>query len=442
MTDQKLSNVQASEKIRNVLAAIDLNLPFYSFISYGLKIVEKPGLGTLATDLEHLFWDVEAVSKWTFNELAAVLIHEIVHCIFLHPGEMDRIRKGNRNSKLWEWAQEYVTNGETVAITESPMAGNTTCPYKLPGNAMGLDQLKKALSGKKSCDHTSSYFYDPNFTGKSTEEVYEILESELKDYPKKSTEGGILAGDAEGNKPENLPTCSACGHKSNGNLGMMDPILIQSKEDKVQEMIERILAAAVFEGGKNQGSIPSGIERQIKKIKKSQVPWKRVLNRIVGQAVECDDYRWEKPDHRHPLSKKYIVPGLYSEKISDVVLAIDTSGSISDEQENQFVSEIAKLHRLVDEITIYTSDCKVHETVKTRSIRDLLRKVKCRGGGGTSFIPVFEAVKKSRCKPSILIYLTDGMGDYPESKPPYPVLWVLTKDHTVPPWGKTCQINI
>jgi predicted metal-dependent peptidase len=66
-----------------------------------------------------------------------------------------------------------------------------------------------------------------------------------------------------------------------------------------------------------------------------------------------------------------------------------------------------------------------------------------KGGGGTSFIPVFDELKKTKCTPSILIYFTDGYGNFPEVSPKrYPVLWVLTENHQDPPWGRTTVIRV
>ena len=55
-------------------------------------------------------------------------------------------------------------------------------------------------------------------------------------------------------------------------------------------------------------------------------------------------------------------------------------------------------------------------------------KIEWAGGGGTSFCPVFKFMKKEGIQVDCLIYITDGFGDAPEEPPPYPVLWILTKD--------------
>ena len=68
-------------------------------------------------------------------------------------------------------------------------------------------------------------------------------------------------------------------------------------------------------------------------------------------------------------------------------------------------------------------------------------KFKFAGGGGTSFTPVFEYLKKEQDEPDLLIYFTDGYGDKPE-KPSFPVMWVITPDgKNSIPWGQEAKMD-
>ena len=129
------------------------------------------------------------------------------------------------------------------------------------------------------------------------------------------------------------------------------------------------------------------------------------------------------------------MPSLKNEKIGNVVVAIDTSGSISDDDISQFVSELKKISNLVEEVTVITCDCQIHETVKVRHFSEILSKIQMKGGGGTSFKPVFDKIAEGQV-PQLLVYLTDTYGDYPEKKPTYPVLWMSTvAEPQKPPFG-------
>jgi predicted metal-dependent peptidase len=63
-----------------------------------------------------------------------------------------------------------------------------------------------------------------------------------------------------------------------------------------------------------------------------------------------------------------------------------------------------------------------------------------KGGGGTDFKGVFEYLKKEKITPKVLIYYTDGEGALPPKAPPYPVLWMLSREQNMP-WGKKIVIS-
>jgi predicted metal-dependent peptidase len=62
-------------------------------------------------------------------------------------------------------------------------------------------------------------------------------------------------------------------------------------------------------------------------------------------------------------------------------------------------------------------------------------QITLKGRGGTDFTPVFEYITEKKIQPKVLLYYTDGCGTYPEKKPEYPVIWLLTEKVSVP-WGK------
>ena len=87
-----------------------------------------------------------------------------------------------------------------------------------------------------------------------------------------------------------------------------------------------------------------------------------------------------------------------------------------------------------------SADAAVHEVVKITKFSNLLNKIKFKGGGGTDFRPVFDKVKELNIFPELLIYLTDAYGSFPEKQPNYPVLWCLTEENSVVPWGHSVHI--
>jgi predicted metal-dependent peptidase len=120
-------------------------------------------------------------------------------------------------------------------------------------------------------------------------------------------------------------------------------------------------------------------------------------------------------------------------------VAIDTSGSTIPDVP-QFFGELEGLLRTFGDYEICVMQCD--DQVRKVDVFDsdmpaIPSEYDLVGGGGTSFLPVFDHVSAEFARPpSILVYLTDGYGEAPSAPPPYPVLWLLTRDGRIPaPWG-------
>jgi predicted metal-dependent peptidase len=205
-------------------------------------------------------------------------------------------------------------------------------------------------------------------------------------------------------------------------------------EDKI------ITAYEMSKNTKGRGELPAGMKRWIEKMRKSKVNWQRVFWKYVGQALSKDDYSYTRVNKRF-LGQDIYLPDLRSHKIGNVVIAIDTSGSIGKECVEQFAAEIAKIGHLVEEITAITCDAAVQEVVKISKFQNFMDKLHFRGGGGTSHKPVFNWIKEHKLEPELLVCLTDMYSDQQDIKRPgYPVLWVSTSEIDKAPFGDVIQI--
>ena len=123
------------------------------------------------------------------------------------------------------------------------------------------------------------------------------------------------------------------------------------------------------------------------------------------------------------------------------MVAIDTSGPVGAEELRAFLSELRGILEAYPRVraTVMACDAEVHQVWELD--QDTLLPHTLKGGGGTSFVPVFRKVEELGLAPSALVYITDGYGDYPARQPGYPVLWVLTKEHRQPPWGRSTVLD-
>ncbi|MCB1761867.1 MAG: hypothetical protein KDI27_01850, partial [Gammaproteobacteria bacterium] len=138
----------------------------------------------------------------------------------------------------------------------------------------------------------------------------------------------------------------------------------------------------------------------------------------------------------------FILPSLRSQQI-DLIVALDTSGSIDDDDCEQFLSEVDALKGQVRaRVTLLACDALLSDQGPWifEPWEELKLPQSFRGGGGTSFKPVFDWVEQHGLRPEVLIYFTDAEGEFPKNEPDYPVIWLVKGKEKVP-WGQRIQLN-
>ena len=216
--------------------------------------------------------------------------------------------------------------------------------------------------------------------------------------------------------------------------GLCDASSWGSKDDKGQakydkeEWTDKIASAA--EAARIAGKLPASVGSLIEGLLHPKLDWRSMLQEYIQAAVK-NDYR-RSPPNKHHLWRGMILPSTYGEEV-EVGVAIDTSGSISDKELVDFLSEVRGIMSQFDgyKIHIWQCDAVVQNYTVVSAIEGEL-PTKIKGRGGTDFRPVFAAVQEQAIDLPILVYFTDGEGAFPDSPPGYQVLWVLTRDTEVP----------
>lgn len=209
----------------------------------------------------------------------------------------------------------------------------------------------------------------------------------------------------------------------------------------------QIKALNVYRSMKSQGYTPGDVfSTLVISLTTPQVPWQTLIKSLITQSFG-GSLSWQK-FNRRLLHQGIYLPSIRSQKIS-IAVAIDTSGSISDEEINTFISEINHLIQTFShyEILFYQCDSKIREkkVFSNQGISFDIKQFSVQGRGGTRFEPVFEDLvehqKKNNFDLSCLVYFTDGCGSYPK-QPNFPVFWLLTPEGTCPiDWGKKVYLN-
>jgi predicted metal-dependent peptidase len=184
--------------------------------------------------------------------------------------------------------------------------------------------------------------------------------------------------------------------------------------------------AAGAAAAKAMGKLPGALERLLSDALEPQVDWRERIKSMMARRVGSSRYDWRKPDRRL-ISRDIYAPGRSGYGAGTIVVAADTSGSIGEAELNMFFAEMAGILEDTNakQLVIMWCDSKINRVDLAEDASDL-NTIRCKGavgGGGTSFIPVFEEIGRMGLEPDALIYLTDGFGSFPAHSPSFPVVW-------------------
>ena len=411
--------VKAGELIAQDRQKLLMKMPFIGGLLMRLDIVPvyDERLATAATDGDRIYFDIVFYSQLDKEERLFVLAHEAWHCALLH-----FMRRQKRNPKLFNIAADleihFILGDEKLKA-----------PYVLP--------------------------HDPDWKGKSAEEIYELYPQFMKMNPDAWADS-VKTGAKESEHIKRGPDDSFDSHPSKDGNGEIDgesgsgTTALPGREgigedldyhphvdaDSAERCRER-LTAAVQQYERTRGTLPGHLAGIIGQILKPEINWREMLAQFVTSCYG-GSRRWLPPARRH------VWEGLYLQSQRDerlkAVVAIDTSGStISDLP--KFFGELTSLLNSFGgyDLTVIYCDAEVQKVEHFDEVNTLdpNRTWETYGGGGTSFTPVFDYVDAhSELDPNLLIYFTDGYGDNPRKAPRYPVLWLVTNDGAEPAeWG-------
>ena len=212
--------------------------------------------------------------------------------------------------------------------------------------------------------------------------------------------------------------------------------------DALAADIQDILVRASIQSKLNNdkpGSIPGDIEIFLDRLLNPKLPWNRILQKYL-QTFTKNDYSFKTPNRR--FFPKYYLPRLYSENLINIAVAVDTSGSVSDKEFNQFVSETNSILRMMkpDNITVLQFDTEIKSVNKVRNIRELMN-IQFTGRGGTKINPVLDWANQN--KPQLLLVFSDGHFRFYTQETKVKTLWLIHDNKQFKaPFGKTIHYEI
>lgn len=369
------------------------NSTFITTVLFSLKthFVKEAdtGIPTAGVDGINLYMNQDFFMGLTHEERMGLLAHEAWHVAFQH-----MFRKGLRDHKIHNEACDHVIN---LMLEDAGI--------KLPAGALK----------------------DPSYKDLSSEEVYNIIFKDAKKQNPNFKPDLIIGGSGQGPKPEG----SGVGDQPT-----------PEQQAALEAAVKEILVKAAIQSKMNgdaPGTVPGEVQIHLDKLLRPKLPWQTLLYNYVS-TISKDDYSFRRPNRR--FAPDHYLPSAYSEKVGEIAVAVDTSGSVSDKEFKSFISEIHKIQSVFNPelLTVIDFDTDIKKVHKLKDGDDV-RKVNFVGRGGTNLHPVFDYCNKT--KPKVLIVFSDLECSPVKKNPGYPVIWVCVNNKRAKvDFGKLIHIEI
>ncbi len=199
--------------------------------------------------------------------------------------------------------------------------------------------------------------------------------------------------------------------------------LWEESEDIDEKTMEEFTEQFVNQA--KRGSIPSYIQNLVASLKESkgELPWNLYLNRLMGTIESHKKKTITRLSRRQP--ERLDLRGNLRSHKAEIAVALDISGSISDEEFKQAMKEVLSMVKnYKHQVTIIECDEQIRRVYEVQSIKDIQERMNKRGS--TAFSPVFDYANKKKF--NLLVYFTDGKGEDKLKVMPrgYKVLWVIS----------------
>jgi predicted metal-dependent peptidase len=197
------------------------------------------------------------------------------------------------------------------------------------------------------------------------------------------------------------------GDGNEDRKGKGRPKMSESEREAMRQEVKQAILNAAQQA--EAGSMPAGVERLIKQMTDPVMPWRELIQTNLTSAIKSD-YTWMRPSRRS-WHMDAIMPGMTPGEEIDVDIYIDMSGSISNKQGMQFLSEVAGMMDAFDgyNLRVTSFDTKCYNTQEfSNENMERIEEYELHGGGGTDFDCIFDDLKEAGRVPNRLIVFTDG----------------------------------
>ena len=368
ITPAALETMRIDVMDRIIVARIGLLLrhPFFGNMATRLRIkAADDWLPTAAVDGRNLFFNTQFFNAMSNQEIEFVIAHEILHCVFDH-----LTRREDRDAQIYNIAADYIVNNLLVRDR--------------------IGTIPKLVDCYQDFTWSSEEVYD---------DIFEQAKQNGDDFLNQLGELLDEHLDWEGDGEED--------GNNNSNISSKQPKYSKEQMREIRDEVkENMMTAAQSSGA---GNVPAEIERMISKLTEPKMNWREILRQQIQSTIR-NDYTFMRPS-RKGWHMSAVLPGQNFDETIDIAVGIDMSGSIGNEQGEDFLGEV---QGIMDEyqdynIKVWCFDTKVYnEQDFTADGGERLEEYEIMGGGGTEFDCNWEYMKQHDITPKKFIMFTDG----------------------------------
>ncbi len=380
----------AKQKLGEAKARLLLNSPYFGTLASRLEPdINEDIPGFLSNGLK-LEYNPDYLETLDENECEFMLANGAMHAALVHER-----RKNGRMGWLWQLATDHAINAMLVQNG-----------FSLPPQVN----------------------YDPRFDGMYAEAIYAQLKDEIQNEEFNDDEQNDTGFNENNQQRRNELNNAEGDHDPDKKRPQMEV------ENVVDETLFEHFERAVRERMQRQGETPAGLERFFLRHLAPQIDWRSELSHALNRHLRSD-YALMPP------SKKLLYEHIYlpsaTSNTLDLVIAVDSSGSVDEILLGRFIAEVESLLETFGDyrIELLVCDAKIrsHRQFYPGEPVDFILK----GGGGTDFRPVFEWIDLHAPTAPLLLYFTDLDGRFPDTEPFIDTVWITTEREKEVPFGES-----
>lgn len=407
-----MTKLTAEQKVQRAHVSLMKNPKYclYSGVFMVGKVEIVDDVPTACTNGRDVMYGRVFIDKLSESNVKGVILHENLHKAFRHTTMWKHLY--DKHAQMANMACDYVIN--QMIVDSDPMGSEVALP-------------KEGL-------------LDPKYRGWDSQQVFnDLMKQAEQGSVHVKTVGDQTGKDVPVEKEGKTYTIGEGGEPMDQHDWEGAKEMDAKEKEQLAKDIDQALRQGSILAGKMKGNVP----REVTDALEAKVDWREAMREFINSfCMDKDESTWRRPNRRW-IDQDVYMPSLIGESVGRIVIAIDMSGSIGNEEIGQFLGEVRKICDTIKpegiDLIYWDTEVCQHEKYAQEDLDNLLASTKPKGGGGTDASCIPKYITAHKLKPECAVVLTDGyIGDW--GKWDCPTLWGITSDVTSPV-GKSVRVH-